>query len=291
MTRLVLFSLLTPLLSGCLDAQPPPSCRVVSTQDFTGNPPYLALLTTSATSAACTPEQKLKAMRIGVQDYAPPGNGEASLVLRPGRLVDMARGKVFRADIDGSNNCQAAVEGRNPPRCETCGPTGTNVCRVVDDAIVRVDPNDRDGKKLNAVAPFSREPAGAVCSAPTLVAEQNFEALSLPIIDAGLVTLPALRVRYEFSDVKVRMTAEVPGTAFTATLGQTEGNCVATYDVVAFYPAVDCTTDTDCDPSSDVDAGRLRGSGINPSFDPACDLSIGACVPRVDVTKPGLPKK
>jgi len=285
------FVLSTVLFAGCFDPQPAPPCHVVSTQDFTSSPPYLALLTSTSASAACTTDQKLASMRIGVQDYAAPGSQEASLVLRPGRLVDMARGKVFTADTDPRNNCQAAFEGRSNPRCESCGPAGTNPCRVVAEPVLRVDPNDRDGKKLNALAPFTAEPKAGVCLAPPLVAEQDFEAVSFATVDAGTVMLPSLRVRYEFSDVKVVMTSDVPGTAFTAKLSQTEGACVATYELVAFYPAVACTTDSDCDPNADLDAGRTRGSGIDPDFDPACDAALGFCVPRVDVTKPGLPKK
>ncbi len=296
MTRSVRLAFSTSLLLGaalssCFDAQPAPPCRVASTQDFTRSPPYLALLTSTSASAACTAEQKLTSMRIGVQDFAAPGSDEASLVLRPGRLVDMARGSVFTADRDPRNNCQAAFEGKPNPRCETCGPAGTNPCRVVEEPVVRVDPNDREGKKLNALAPFTPEPKAGVCLAPPLVAAQDFEAVSVATVDAGTVMLPSLRVRYEFTDVKVFMTAEVPGTAFTAKLSQTEGACMATYDLVAFHPAVACTTDTDCDPNADLDAGRTRGSGIDPDFDPACDTAIGFCVPRVDVTKPGLPKK
>lgn len=290
MTRTVL-ALSTSLLAGCFAAQPAPPCHVVSTQDFTGTAPYLALLTSTSASAACTSEQKLTSMRLGVQDYATPGSDEASLVLRPGRLVDMTRGKVFTADTDPKNNCQAAFEGKANPRCETCGPAGTNPCRVVEEPVLRVDPRDRTGKKLNAQAPFTPEPKEGVCQAPPLVAEQDFEAVSLAVVDAGTVMLPSLSVKFVFSDLKLLMTAEVPGTAFTAKLAQTEGACVAAYDVVAFYPAVACTTDADCDPNADLDAGRTRGSGIDPAFDPACDAALGFCVPRVDVTKPGLPKK
>ena len=296
MTRSVLFALTMSFLagaavSGCFAPQPAPPCQPVSTQDFTGAPPYLALLTSTSASAACTGDQKLTSMRLGVQHFAPPGSDEASLVLRPGRLVDMARGKVFTADTDPRNNCQAAFEGKPNPRCETCGPAGTNPCRVVEEPVVRVDPRDRSGKKLNAQAPFTREPVAGVCQAPPLVAEQDFEAVSLAIPDAGTVAFPSLRVRYIFSDLKLFMTSAVPGTAFTAKLAQTEGDCVAAYDVLAFYPAVACATDVDCDPDADLDAGRTAGSGINPDFDPTCDTAIGFCVPRVDVTKPGLPKK
>lgn len=268
--------------SGCL-TQPPPPCRVVSTQQ--GHPPYLALLT-STSKTQCTDAQVLAAMKVGVQDFVPPGDAAATLALRPGRLVDLASGAVFTADTDARNNCQARQS------CGSCAPDGGNPCLVVEEPVTRVDPSDGAGAKLNAVGGFAREPTDGVCAMTAeATAEQSFRPETVTLADGGSLALPALVARVAFSDVKVITTAEVPGTAFTATLTQTEGACVARYDVVAFYGAVACTTDTDCDPHADLDAGRLLGSGIPPAFQPTCDTRLGFCVPSVDVTKPGLPKR
>ncbi|MBL8940200.1 MAG: hypothetical protein JNM69_36975 [Archangium sp.] len=290
MFRTISFALTSSFLaglamSGCFAAQPPPQCQTVSTQDFNGNPPYLAMLKQTSASAACTEGQKLASMLVGVQDYIPPGGGAAKLVLRPGRLVDLAQGNVFKADIDAKNDCQAKKN------CGSCGPDGGNPCLFVDDPVTRSDPEDPEGKKLNALGGFARAPSNGICAASEpLVASQNFEARTLALVDGGMATLPALPATFSFSDVKVITTFEVPGTAFTAKLAQTEGACVAAYDVVAFYPSIACEADVDCDPNTDLDAGRNTGSGINPDFAPKCDTDLGFCVPTVDVTKPGLPK-
>lgn len=278
--------------SGCFAPQPAPPCQVVSTQGFNGNPPYLALLTSTSATGACTEAQRLRVMRVGAQSYVPPGTGAGALALRPGRLSDLVSGVVFKADVDAGNNCQAGFEGKASPGCATCSASGANPCRVVEDPIVRVDPSDPERLKLNAVGAFPREPTDGRCgvSAPML-AEQALPALTVDVIDGGPTTFPALRAAFEFSQVQVLATAEVPGTAFTATLTQTEGACVASYDVVAFYPAVACTRDVDCAPVADLDAGHPKGSGIDPAFAPTCDTALGVCVPGVDVTRPGLPKR
>lgn len=268
--------------SGCL-TQPPPPCRVVTTQQ--GQPPYLAVLT-STSKTQCADAQVLEVMKVGLQDFVPPGAGAASLALRPGRLVDLATGAVFTADTDAGNNCLAR---RN---CGTCTPDGGNPCVVVEEPVKRVDPSDVDGAKLNAVGTFAREPAEGVCAMTgEATASQDFRAETVRLADGGSLAFPELTARVTFSDVKVVTTPQVPGTALTAKLTQTEGACVARYDVLAFYPAVACTSDADCDPNPDLDAGRPFGSGIPPDFAPRCDTRLRHCVPTVDVTKPGLPKR
>ncbi|MBL8918267.1 MAG: hypothetical protein JNJ54_05365 [Myxococcaceae bacterium] len=268
--------------SGCL-TQPPPPCRVVTTQQ--GQPPYLALLT-STSKTQCADAQVLAAMKVGLQDFVPPGGGAATLALRPGRLVDLASGVVFTADTDAGNNCFAR---RN---CASCAPDGGNPCLVVEEPVRRVDPGDIDGERVNAVGAFAREPTDGVCAMTgEATAAQEFRAEAVRLSDGGTLALPALTARMAFSDVKVVTTPQVQGTAFTAKLTQTEGACVARYDVLAFYPAVACASDADCDPSADLDAGRALGSGIPPDFEPSCDARLGFCVPTVDVTKPGLPRR
>jgi hypothetical protein len=295
MRRLVLSFLVAAtsvaaVTSGCFTPQPPPPCQVVPTQDFKGNPPYLARFTKLGESGTCTGVTPLTSMVVGVQDFIPPGTGKASLALRPARLVDMAQGRVFSADVDATNDCQAALDGEEDPRCDTCSADGGNPCVLVPDPVRRSDPTDPTGAKLNALGGFPRAPENGRCiTTEALVAEQNFSAVALPLVDGGTAQLPALPVRFAFETVSVITTFEVPGTAFTATLAHTEGACTTRYDVVAFYPAVGCSFDADCDPNPDLDAGRTIGSGINPDFKPRCDTTLQFCVPTVDLTKPGLP--
>lgn len=246
-------------LAGCFANEPPPTCRVVATQDGARQPPYVAKLTRVARSSDCTDAQILSVMRIGVEVYQTPGSSDApTLLLRPARMVDLAQGRVF------------SVNGRPVPR---------------------VDSSDPEGRNLNATAPLSTTPSGGVCTTSRVaISQQRFDATMVQVPDGGTTSFPELFARMDFSDVRVVTTAEVPGTAFTAKLAHTEGNCAASYDVLAVYPAVACTKDDDCASTIDADAGRLTVSGINPAFDAACDLAIGHCMPRVDVTKAGLPK-
>lgn len=95
--------------------------------------------------------------------------------------------------------------------------------------------------------------------------------------DGGVAVAEAYTVSYQFSNIRLYSTPEVPNTQFQADLTYTQDNCTATYNVVALYPAIECETDLDCDPNRDLDAGRLFGSGINPGFDTFCDEETGHC--------------
>ncbi|XXT20788.1 hypothetical protein WME94_04370 [Sorangium sp. So ce429] len=97
---------------------------------------------------------------------------------------------------------------------------------------------------------------------------------------------PATRIRYEWSNVRVHVTAAFPGTQMTADLTYTRGECTASYSVVGLWPAVACagqdgaTDPSLCDPQADVAAGRLVGSGINPDLEErvTCDPELALCV-------------
>ncbi|AUX39468.1 hypothetical protein SOCE26_008600 [Sorangium cellulosum] len=127
-----------------------------------------------------------------------------------------------------------------------------------------VDPDERD-----------------VCSVPSL----SPAALEIPAIEDS----PATSLRYEWSNVRVYVTAALPGTQMTADLTYTKDGCTASYSVVGLAPAVSCgvegmegpTTDPSlCDPEADPAAGRLIGSGINPDLEErvTCDPEIALCV-------------
>jgi hypothetical protein len=272
--------------AACFSSQPSPSCDVVPTQDATRNPPYLARMTSLGDNGSCTAANRLSVMRLGVQAFVPPTEGGASLALKPERLVDMREGRFFRADVSLANNCQAALDGDPDPQCQSCTDAqGVNPCRFVDDPIPRIDQTDPTGSKLVGLGGLARQPTRGQCTAiGPFVAEQSFDARSLMLTDGGTATLPSLFVRFEFVGVSIRSTARLPGTVLTAELTHTEGSCVARYRVDAFYPAVSCTKDADCDSEPRLDAGLLVGSGVNPLFQAACDTSSGWCVPSVDLS-------
>ena len=84
---------------------------------------------------------------------------------------------------------------------------------------------------------------------------------------------------YDWSNLRIYNTPEIPGTQFVADLGYTENGCTARYSVKGIWPVVRCgktvngqtvADNTLCDPKPDFAAGRTRGSGINPIFPVTC---------------------
>lgn len=128
------------------------------------------------------------------------------------------------------------------------------------------------------------------CDVPTLT-PARLEAPALPAglpdggtqPDGGPPPQTALSVTYEWSNLRVYNTPEIPGTQFVAELRYTENGCTAEYNVKGIWPVVSCNTgnkpdETKCDPEPDPAVGRLRGSGINPLFPVKCDPVALICV-------------
>lgn len=124
-----------------------------------------------------------------------------------------------------------------------------------------------------------------VCYVPTLSpAEQNIPELSPDV--------PQTDIKYEWSDVRIYVTAAYPGTQMVGTLRYTENGCSASYSVTGLWPAVACEAlDADgngtgqpdprlCDPKANPEEGRATGSGINPDLAPnvVCDENLLLCV-------------
>jgi hypothetical protein len=96
---------------------------------------------------------------------------------------------------------------------------------------------------------------------------------------------PARSFLYEWSNLRIYNTPEVPGTQFVADLRYTEDGCSAEYKVQGIWPVVRCRNsrtglpdESLCDPYADPAAGRLRGSGINPLFPVRCHPQALICV-------------
>jgi hypothetical protein len=92
-----------------------------------------------------------------------------------------------------------------------------------------------------------------------------------------------LSLTYAWSNLRVYNTSDIPGTLFVADLTYTENGCTADYKVKGIWPVVSCATsgkpdESKCDPKADPSVGRLRGSGINPSFAVKCDPNALICV-------------
>lgn len=112
---------------------------------------------------------------------------------------------------------------------------------------------------------------------------------------------PATDIKAEFSNVKIYVTPNAPGTQFVADmkLSQTvDGDsCSATYRLTGIWPVVDCgvyefddcgnlTSATPNDDACHLDpANAPPGSVvINPEFDTVCDPSLLICVAKTPVT-------
>lgn len=104
--------------------------------------------------------------------------------------------------------------------------------------------------------------------------------------DGNPVMLPARHLRQTFSDLRLFVTAAIPGTRLTGTMTYSDllEGCTATYDVVGLFPAVPCKDamgkpdDEACNPRANPEQGHLVGSGINPDFKVKCDPVLLYCV-------------
>jgi hypothetical protein len=147
------------------------------------------------------------------------------------------------------------------------------------------DPNS-DGEFVSTV-PDEND----VCSVPKFsTAEQDLPAFQTPPPDMTMV--PATHIKYDWSKVRLYVTAAYPGTQMVGDLTYTEDGCSATYSVIGLWPAVSCEGKDDqgmpngtadptlCDPVANLDAGHATGSGINPDLKArvACDPDILLCI-------------
>lgn len=145
---------------------------------------------------------------------------------------------------------------------------------------------------------------GANGTAALAVAEINIAAT-----DDGMGnTTPAIHLRQTWSNIRVYVTAAVPGTQMVGEMKfeDLEAGCEASYKVTGLFPAVPCGIDVDddndpmtdaadddadtmnpdpqqpdnaaCSPVADPASGRVFGSGINPDFSTTCDPTLLYCV-------------
>jgi hypothetical protein len=122
------------------------------------------------------------------------------------------------------------------------------------------------------------------------------------------VILPAIHLQQEWKNVKVYVTAGVPGTQAVGEMVYRDvlAGCEASYKFIALYPSIYCGTDVDddnnpetdaanddadpmtddpqqpfdlyCDAEAHPDQGISVGSGINPDFPVRCDPETLQCI-------------
>ncbi|WP_375771309.1 hypothetical protein NR798_10540 [Archangium gephyra] len=140
--------------------------------------------------------------------------------------------------------------------------------------------------QLDPDAPFEPNSVGALTTdAP---GEDNF--CEVPTLNPTQVVTRSIaaggsdrNLSYEWSNLRIYNTPQIPGTQFTAELRYIDNGCTAEYTVKGIWPVVSCATggkpdDSKCDPNPDPSVGRVRGSGINPIFPVKCDPVALFCV-------------
>ncbi len=229
---------------------------------------------------------------IGFETYHPPGGGE------DGTQPDFSvpSGVAFKTNALGDLIAAMADKG-------SVDPEGTNHENDDGTHVLAKHPAYSLGK-------FSTiEPVDDFCKVDAPApAVQEFPRVAASGMDPEV---PAMSVKYEWTDVKVYVTASAQGTQFSGHLKYTEDACVAEYNVAGVWPTVPCGVDKDvddgmggtktisvpedslCCPSADPLGGRIVGSGINPDFPVKCDPNLLRCVldtedpTKLPVLKPG----
>ncbi|WP_163994524.1 hypothetical protein [Pyxidicoccus caerfyrddinensis] len=225
---------------------------------------------------------------------------------------------VARASIDGSTGSFAATytlkPGQNPDQqCARLKPERVGLQKYFgetpsapdsvavrsarlgklgrDFASTRPDPDPTHA--TYSVGPFASEAPGPdnFCNVPTLTPSRLDVPATAPGLpdggvqpDGGPPAQAAQTFTYEWSNLRIYNSPGTPGTQFTAELRYTENGCTAEYSAKGIWPVVTCglsdggVNEVACDPYANFDAGRLRGSGINPIFPVKCDPDALICV-------------
>jgi hypothetical protein len=128
------------------------------------------------------------------------------------------------------------------------------------------------------------------------LAPAEIDLPEVPAMDDGMGgmtdPLPAVHLKQTWKNIKVYVTADVPGTQVVGDMVYEDliEGCSATYKFVALAPSVPCEgTGMDgkpngmpeellCSPSADPSKGLITGSGINPDFKVHCDPVLLHCV-------------
>ncbi|MDC0706956.1 hypothetical protein POL68_00570 [Stigmatella sp. ncwal1] len=169
----------------------------------------------------------------------------------------------------------------DPAALDTVAIRSARVGRLLEQFSSRLGPGATQAP--NSVGALGEVPgADNFCSVPEL----SVARVEVPEDSAG----PAQSFAYEWSNLRIYNTPQIPGTQFVADLRYTENGCTAEYQVKGIWPVVNCGSGTPktpnealCDPYPDFEAGRLRGSGINPLFPVKCDPVAFICVLTGDV--------
>ncbi len=218
------------------------------------------------------------------------GSFAATYTLKPGQNPDLQCGRLVPERVGLQKFFSEA-----PSAADTVAVRSARLGALARNfATSRPDPDPTH--TTHSVGPFASAAPGPdnFCDVPTLTpARLDVPATTAGLPDGGVQpdggppALSAQSYTYEWSNLRIYNTPGIPGTQFKADLRYTENGCTAEYTAKGIWPVVACGQSTDagtvanevaCDPYADFDAGRVRGSGINPVFPVKCDPVAFICV-------------
>jgi hypothetical protein len=316
------------LFTGCPE-QPSLKCAIERSAANLGPTGFAAEYTLVSGSGACA---ELKGDVIGVQQFHPDRNGkpdfgEGTVALRanamgsaalgnPGMAVDPdpdhklhAIGKYASMEPSGGyctvpTFSPAVLElPEVPPEVPESGAPdadeGGALADASDDGAPLADSSD-DGAP---VADASDDGAPLADAAPSGDDAASEAAPAAEDAAPPFPGQPAMSFRWEWSNLRVRMTAEFPGNVFSADLTVTQDGCTASYTVNAVFPAALCgdtpvpAGSVTVDPNSPCDDATnpcsagvcAAGACARPCTtasdcpkDAICDAALGACIAPAD---------
>ncbi|RKH54389.1 hypothetical protein D7X96_08380 [Corallococcus interemptor] len=226
---------------------------------------------------ACGSEPEAECVVARAVSDGSTGSFAATYQLKPGQNPDQVCARLKPEPLG-----MQKFFSPDPAGPDTVGVRSARLGKLLEDFASRLSGDSQ--VSTTSVGPFASATPGAdhFCSVPELTPTRlAVPASTAP--DGGV--LPAQDYGYAWSNLRIYNTPEIPGTQFTADLVYTENGCTADYTVKGIWPVVKCQNsktklpdDALCDPYADYDAGRLRGSGINPLFPVKCDPDALICV-------------
>src|SRR5262249_27511332 len=91
----------------------------------------------------------------------------------------------------------------------------------------------------------------------------------IPLDDGGSIAMtPKTHIKYDWSNVKIYVSASAIGTQMSGDLKLTQDACTATYHVTGLAGNVDCDDDSGCGPAN----------GIAATAPVMCDPDLKKCV-------------
>jgi len=148
--------------------------------------------------------------------------------------------------------------------------TGEETLAIKPASLAALDPRDGAHPSYSLAALPKQADASGFCVVPSLPLQQK------EVPEDPVQQLPALRLSYQWSNVRILAIPKAPGTQLLADLVYTENGCTARYEVWGLWPG-----GVSCDDGSgapDDSICQMEGT-LNPDFVVACEPTLLVCVP------------